>query len=507
MIRRADSTTLTKVVRCAIYTRKSTDEGLDQQFNSLDAQREAGEAFVLSRKQEGWACLADRYDDGGYSGGNIERPALRRLMADIEAGLIDAVVCYKVDRLSRSLLDFSRLIEVFDRRRVMFVSVTQPINTADSSGRLMLNVLLSFAQFEREMIADRTRDKMSAARRKGKWTGGFPVLGYDVHPDGGKLIVHEMEAETVRHIFTLYLDLRSLQATATELTRRGWRTKSWATKEGTFHEGVPFQKSHLSRLLGNPLYIGRVSHKGQVYDGEHPGIVPQDLYDRVQALLAENTTNGGAKAKNRYGHLLRGLLQCTACGCAMTPSVTKKGGRTFKYYVCTNATRNGWKSCPHPSLPAKEIEDAVVDRVKAIGKDAGLITETLAQVRSIQKTRTPQLVAERRRLERELDRLRGRGRDEDADQVARVEARLAEIAEELAVLQATSIDKRHLAKSLALFDEVWSCLFPREQERVINLLVERIDFDAGRETVAITFKPTGIRSLADEVAMAQEAQR
>jgi DNA invertase Pin-like site-specific DNA recombinase len=207
-----------ETVRCAIYTRKSTVDGLDMAFNSLDAQREAGEAFVLSRKQEGWTCLPDRYDDGGYSGGNIERPALKRLMADIEAGGIDAVVCYKVDRLSRSLLDLSRLIEVFDRRRVMFVSVTQPINTADSGGRLMLNVLLSFAQFEREMIADRTRDKMSAARKKGKWTGGFPVLCYDVHPGGGQLVVNEEEAETVRQIFTLYLDLRSLQRLARELT-------------------------------------------------------------------------------------------------------------------------------------------------------------------------------------------------------------------------------------------------------------------------------------------------
>ena len=306
-------------------------------------------------------------------------------------------------------------------------------------------------------------------------------------------------------------DLRPLPGPAVpagigpELNRRGWRTKSWATKEGTFHEGVPFQKSHLSRLLGNPLYVGQVSHHGQIYDGEHPGIVDQALYDRVQALLAGNNVSGGAKAKNRYGHLLRGLLHCTACGCAMSPSVTRKNGRAFRYYVCTNATRNGWKSCPHPSLPAQQIEDAVVERIKAIGRDPELVAETLAQVRSIQKTRTPQLVAERRRLEKELDRLRDRGRDEDRDQVARVEARLAEIAEELAFLQATTIDKRHLARAWPLFDEVWGCLLPREQERVIDLLVERVDFDGERETVAITFRPTGIRSLADEVAAAQEA--
>jgi site-specific DNA recombinase len=497
VIRKADFAKETAPVRCAIYTRKSTDEGLDQAFNSLDAQREAGEAFVLSRKQEGWVCLPERYDDGGYSGGNIERPGLKRLMADAEAGLIDAVVCYKVDRLSRSLLDFSRLIEVFDRRHVMFVSVTQPINTADSSGRLMLNVLLSFAQFEREMIADRTRDKMGAARRKGKWTGGFPVLGYDVHPDGGRLVVNEEEAETVRQIFTLYLDLRSLQATAAELNRRGWRTKSWATKEGTFHEGVAFNKAHVSRLLGNVLYVGKVSHHGQVYDGEHPAIVDEATYERVQTALAGNNVSGGAKAKNRYGHLLRGLLHCTACGCAMSPSVTRRNGKAHRYYVCGNATRRGWSSCPHPSLPAGEIEDAVVDRIKCVGRDPGLVAETLAQVRAIQKTRVPALTAERRRLDRELLRLKDRG--DAGNQIGVIEARLVEVGEELAVLQSASIDKRDLARALSMFDEVWACLFPREQERVIGLLVERIDFDAGRETVAITFKPTGIRALAEEI--------
>ncbi len=423
-------------------------------------------------------------------------------MIDIEAGLVDAVVCYKVDRLSRSLPDFSRLIEVFDRHRVMFVSVTQPINTADSSGRLMLNVLLSFAQFERELIADRTRDMMAAARKKGKWTGGFPVLGYDVHPDDGKLMVNEEEAETVRQIFTLYLDFGSQQATAAELNRRGWRTKSWTTKDGTPHEGVDFDKNHVARLLANPLYVGKVGLRGQVFLGEHPAIVDQALYDRVQAQLAANNVSGGAVAKNRYGHLLRGLLHCTACGTAMSPSVTRRKGRVHRYYVCGNAAKNGWKSCPHPSLPAGQIEGAVVERIACIGRDPGLLQETLAQLRIIKATRQPALVAERRWLERELARLRDRGSDEV--QVGRIEARLAEVAEELAALEGQSVDRRDLARVLQLFDEVWSCLFPHEQERVIALLVGRIDFDAERETVAITFRPTGIRGLAEEIAEAQE---
>lgn len=495
----------TETVRCAVYTRKSTDEGLDQAFNSLDAQREPGDAFITSRKHEGWVCLPDRYDDGGFSGGNIERPALRRLMADIEAGRIDAVVCYKVDRLSRSLLDFSRLIEVFDRHRVMFISVTHPINTADSGGRLMLNVLLSFAQFEREMIADRTRDKVHAARRRGQWTGGFQVLGYDVHPDGGKLVVNENEAAIVRQVFALYLDLGSIQATTTELNRRGWCTKSWTTKKGVFHEGAPFTKNTVNHMLGNPLYVGRTRLHRESFDGEHPAIVDQATYNRVQAQLAAQARTGGAVAKNRYGHLLRGLLHCAACDCAMTPSVTKKDRRVHRYYVCGNATKTGWRNCPCPSLPAKAIEDAVVARIKAIGRDPDLVTATLDQARRLQRERRPQLVAERRHLDRELVRLRDGGRPEDQEQVGRIEARLLKVDAETAFLQTTTIDRRDLSRALAAFDEVWAYLLPREQERVVRLLIDRIDFDGDRETVAITFKPTGIKTLAADVAAAQEA--
>jgi site-specific DNA recombinase len=499
VIRRADIVTVTPAVRCAVYTRKSTDEGLDQAFNSLDAQREAGEAFVLSRKAEGWTCLPDRYDDGGFSGGNLERPALKRLLIDIEAGGVDAVVCYKVDRLSRSLLDFSRLIEVFDRRKVMFVSVTQPINTADSSGRLMLNVLLSFAQFEREMIADRTRDKMSAARRKGKWIGGHPPLGYRIHEDGGRLVVDSDEAGMLREVFALYLDRRSLISVAEELNRRGWVTK----RVGTLG-GKPWTKTRVHQVLTNMTCTGRVEHRGQIYPGEHEAILDEATFDRVQGLLVGNGTKGGARAKNRYGHLLRGLLHCKACGCAMSPSVTRRRGKVFRYYVCCNATRRGWASCPHPSLNANQIETAVVERIKVIGRDPSLVAETLAQVRRLQKTRTPALVAERRRQERELARLRDR--DGDADHIGKIDARLGEIAEELAVLQTAAVDKHDLARALEMFEEVWACLFPREQERVIALLVGRVEFDAARDTVAVTFRPTGIRALAEEVEVAEGVQ-
>jgi site-specific DNA recombinase len=423
----------------------------------------------------------------------VAEPALTRLLAFIEAGGVDCVVVYKLDRLSRSLSDFVALLDRFRAAKVDFVSVTENFSTTTSVGRFTLNLLASFAESERATIGDRTRDKIAGAKRRGRWCGGFPILGFDCHPDGGKLIVNEPEAEMIRAIFDLYLTHGSLRATAAELNRRGWCTKSWATREGTFHEGVAFNKAHVSRLLGNPLYVGRVSHKGETYEGEHPAIVDDAIYERVQALLAANNVAGGARAKNRYNHLLRWLLHCTACGCAMSPSVTRRNGKAHRYYVCGNATRHGWKTCPHPALPAGEIEAAVVERIKCVGRDPDLLRGTLAEIRSIRKTRVPALVAERRRLDREVSRLRDRG---DADLLAKIEARLVEIGEDLAVLQSATIDRRHLAKALALFDEVWACLFPREQEQVIGLLIERGDFDAGRETVAITFRATGIRALA-----------
>src|SRR2546428_2873651 len=242
-------------VRCAIYTRKSTDEGLDRDFNSLDNQREAAENYIRSQRHEGWEVLPDRYDDGGFSGGNLERPALKRLLADIEAGKVQRIIVYKIDRLSRSLLDFARLAEFFEAHGASIVSVTQQLDTSTSMGRLTLNMLLSFAQFEREMVSDRTRDKMHAARRRGKWTGGMPPLGYDVPPEGRRLVVNREEAEQIRAIFGLYAENPSLVAASQELNRRGWRRKSWTTKDGRQREGKPWDAANLRRLLTDPIFI------------------------------------------------------------------------------------------------------------------------------------------------------------------------------------------------------------------------------------------------------------
>jgi site-specific DNA recombinase len=351
-------------LRCAIYTRKSTEEGLDQEFNSLEAQREAAEAFIRSQRREGWIALPEFYDDGGFTGANMDRPALTRLLQAVEARELDCVVVYKVDRLSRSLLDFTRMLGLFETHQVSFVAVTQQFNTSTSLGRLTLNILLSFAQFERELIGERTRDKMSAARRKGKWVGGYPVLGYDVNPSGGRLIVNEEEAERVRAIFALFEQHGSAIPTLTEIERRGWTLKSWTRKNGQFRSGGPFAKNSLRRLLTNVLYIGSIRHRGQLYPGEQAAIVDTRTWERVQELMTQDAAFASGKARNKHKALLNGLLYCESCGTRMGYSYSSKNGRRYTYYVCLNAQRKGWAVCPTKSLSACAIEGSVLEQIK-----------------------------------------------------------------------------------------------------------------------------------------------
>jgi site-specific DNA recombinase len=351
-------------LRCAIYTRKSTEEGLDQEFNSLDAQREAAEAFIQSQRREGWIALPELYDDGGFTGANMDRPALVKLLRAVEAGELDCVVVYKVDRLSRSLLDFTRMLNVFEKHKVSFVAVTQQFNTSTSLGRLTLNILLSFAQFERELIGERTRDKMSAARRKGKWTGGCPVLGYDVHPGGGRLVVNEEEAERARSIFALFEKCGSVLLTLEEIERRGWRLKSWTRKTGQFHPGGKFAVNSLRRLLTNIIYTGSIRHHGKPYPGEHAAILPAGAWERVQNIIPHHTAGARGRSRNKHLALLSGLLHCESCATRMVYSYSMKNGRKYPYYVCLNAQRKGWAVCPAKSLPARAIEQSVLGRVR-----------------------------------------------------------------------------------------------------------------------------------------------
>lgn len=344
----------TAKVRCVVYTRKSTEEGLEQEFNTLDAQREAGEAYVRSQVGEGWVLLPDRYDDPSYTGGNLERPALRRLLADIEAGKIDCVIVYKVDRLSRSLLDFARLMDSFDKHGVAFAAVTQQFNSATSMGRLVLNVLLSFAQFEREIIGERTRDKLAATRRKGKWAGGHPVLGYDIDPRALRLLVNEPEAERVRQIFTLYREHEALLPVVQELARRGWTTKRWTTRAGVLRGGRPFTKTALHKLLTNVVYRGLVKYKDETHHGEHAGIVDPSVWQHVQTVLQRNGRAGGPAARNRSGALLQGCCAACRAEAPWCPAPRARAPRNMPItYACRRKSAVGTRAHRNRSRPAR----------------------------------------------------------------------------------------------------------------------------------------------------------
>jgi site-specific DNA recombinase len=397
-------------LRCGIYTRKSSEEGLEQEFNSLDAQREACTAYVASQRSEGWIALPARYDDGGVSGGTLDRPALKRLLSDIESGLVDVVVVYKIDRLSRALMDFAKLVEIFDRNSVTFVSVTQSFNTTTSMGRLTLNILLSFAQFEREVIGERIRDKIAASRKRGMWMGGVVPLGYQVRDR--KLILDEMEAATVRMIFTRFLELGSAALLAKSIASAGIRGR----------RGKLLNKGSLYKLLANRTYIGEVTHKGTAYPGQHDPIISRKLWDKVRSILQESPRIRAGRARAATPALLKGLLYGPT-GTAMSPTHTRRGNRLYRYYVSQTVLKHGPAACPVRRVPAAEIEAAVVDQLRGMLRSPEVIVATWRAARS------------------EIEGL--------SEEVVR--------------------------EALERLDPVWDELFPAEQARIVQLLVARVD--------------------------------
>ena len=431
---------IVRKLRCAVYTRKSSEEGLEQEFNSLDAQREACEAYIASQKAEGWVLVPDRYDDGGISGATLERPALQRLLADIEARRIDVVVVYKIDRLSRALMDFAKLVEVFDRNSVTFVSVTQSFNTTTSMGRLTLNILLSFAQFEREVIGERIRDKFAASRKKGMWMGGFVPLGYEVKDR--KLVVNDAEAKKVRMIFERFIKIGS----ATELVRR-LRAEDVRGKQGKLVD-----KGYVYKLLNNRIYIGQAVHKGTTYPGEHQAIVSQALWDKVHGILAESPRQRAAHTRAQTPALLKGLI-FGPTGRAMTPAHTRRGGRLYRYYVSTDALKRDADACPVRRIPAAEIERAVIDQVRTILRSPEIIVRTW------------------RVAQQSMDGI-------------------------------TEADVRQAMERL---DPLWDELFPAEQARIVQLLVERVDI--GTEGADIRLRTQGLTSLVADLSTIQPAKR
>jgi site-specific DNA recombinase len=358
-------------VRCAIYTRKSSEEGLEQEFNSLQAQREACEAFISSQRHEGWVCLPACYDDGGFSGATMDRPALQRLLADITAGRVDIVVVYKIDRLTRSLADFAKIVEILDARDASFVSVTQQFNTTTSMGRLTLNVLLSFAQFEREVIGERIRDKIAASKKKGMWMGGVPPLGYRVHDR--KLVIVDGEAELVRAIFRRYAELGSVRLLKDELEAQGSKSKSWTSAAGRAIGDKPFSRGALYLILQNRAYLGEIVHKGQSHPGEHTPIIDQLLWDAAQAQLAANTAEGNSGTRTRQPSLLTGML-FDVNGNPMTPSHAVKQGTRYRYYVSRPLiTKDQPESSAGLRIPAGEIEQLIASRARQWLLDPGSI--------------------------------------------------------------------------------------------------------------------------------------
>jgi site-specific DNA recombinase len=354
---------MTVPVRCAIYTRKSSEEGLEQSFNSLDAQREACEAYILSQRHEGWQALSTEYDDGGYSGGNMERPGLTKLLKDIAMKKIDTVVVYKVDRLTRSLADFAKIVEQFDKQGVSFVSVTQQFNTTTSMGRLTLNVLLSFAQFEREVTGERIRDKIAASKRKGMWMGGTVPLGYDL--EGRNLVINPEEADRIRSIYKGYLREGCVPSLQVHLEEKGIRSKRRISKTGNLSGDAAFSRGALYKLLSNRIYLGEIPHKGNSYEGRHAAIIDRDLWEQVQARLEEQARTPRKKSHRAGKDSLKGLL-FDATGNRFTPSYAVKKKRRYRYYVSQAAIKGRKHSESPMRLPANEIEELVTREIELL---------------------------------------------------------------------------------------------------------------------------------------------
>lgn len=415
-------------LRCAVYTRKSSEEGLDMEFNSLDAQRESCEAYITSQRAEGWVLVRDRYDDGGVSGGTLERPALKRLMADIEEGLIDCVVVYKIDRLSRSLMDFSKLVDVFDGNHVTFVSVTQSFNTTTSMGRLTLNILLSFAQFEREVIGERIRDKFEASRKRGMWMGGFAPLGYDVRDR--KLVVNEAEAVLVRRIFQGFVELESGTKLTRQLHAAGATTK----------RGRALNKVDIYRILNNRVYLGDAVHKGTAYPGEHDAILPQSAWDAAHAILQVNPRVRVNRSRNTTDPLLRGLI-FDSDGRAMSPSHARgRRGQLYRYYISQAVLKGGGTERPAIArLPAGDIEAAVVAQVRALLRQPEVVVGTWRTARTA----------------------------------------------------ASDVSEHEVLRTLERIEPLWDELFPSERARIVRLLVDRVDVRADGAAVRLRLDGLG----------------
>ena len=432
-----------KRLRCAVYTRKSTEEGLDQEYTSIDAQRDAGQAYIASRRSEGWIPVGDDYDDGGFSGGTLDRPALQRLLTDIEAGKVDVVVAYKLDRLSRSLFDFAELVKLLDRHGVTFVSVTQQFNTTDAMGRMLLNILLTFAQFERELTAERIRDKFTASKKKGLWMHGIAPLGYDIVDR--RLAINPAEAEQVRWIFRCFLERGSLMKVVQDVRALGWTSKAWTTKDGRQRPVRLHDRATIHTILHNRAYLGELKHQETFYPDTHPPLIERAVWDEVHARLQVNGRTRAGATRAKVDFLLKGLV-VGPDGRALTPWHTTKrsNGRSYRYYLSTRDIHEGNGASGLPRLPAAELESAVVEQLRRVLRAPDMIATVIPQAIALDPT----------------------------------------------------LDEAQVTVAMTQVDRIWEQLFPAEQQRLVRLLVERVVVST--TSLEVRLRPCGIEALAKE---------
>ncbi len=491
-------------VRAVGYCRQSVADQLE--FHSVLAQADAIANYVACRASDGWTLLPTEFHDRGFSGGNTDRPGYQALLQAIEAGAIDVVVVHRLDRISRSLSDFVSFIALLDRHGVGFVAVTQCFDTTTSIGRLTMNLLGCFSEFERACISERTRAKFVAARQRGLWVTGRPPLGYDLVE--GELVVNEQEAATANQIFALYLRCASLRATIDELDRLGIRTKLNTRKDGKHFGGSRFCKQVLAHMLANPVYVGQLRSGEEVLPGKHPAIVEQSVFDAVQTKLASNAVDGAHEARNKHHALLRGRVHCARCGAEMGHDFTRRHGRLYRFYVCQRARSKGADACPGSRCSAHDLEAFVVERIRGIGTDPRVLDAAIAAARAEADAQRPALISQVRRLEAEQRRLQkerdgllsaaaeaprdagpalARTREIDGD-LGSLGTRLTDARAELTAVEACTIDGGGLREQLQAFDALWDQLDTHEQVRLIGLLIESVRVDAVDGTLEIEFR-------------------
>ncbi len=496
----------TKIKRCAVYTRKSTEKGLEQEYNSLDAQRESAEDFIKSQKHNGWQLLPAHYDDGGYSGGTTERPALKRLMEDIKAGGIDVIVVYKLDRLSRSLLDFMNLAEFFEQHNVSVISVTQDINTSTSSGRMMLNILMTFCQFEREILVERIKDKIAGAKKRGKHCGGVPILGYNV--EDKRLMINSGEAKLVREIFSTYTRLGSGLEVARILNNKGCHTKSWTSKKGKSHSGHRFTPKGIYRILSNPLYIGMVQHNGNVYEGEQEAIIDKELWDKAQYLLKENCRFISRERKNPISSPFKSLLVCGYCGGAFGLTYTKKKNRRYMYYICIKNNDQVEHECPLKRFAAGDVDRIILKQLERIFRTPSMLVKLHDELQERENERREELLVQQTELESQMQTIRKQIQDGGdlaslRQKFAGVNNEFNEVKNEINAL-GEIYSTQDLTEACGSIEAIWQELFPAERYKLVHQLVDKITLYA--DHIVMDIKHHGLKSLIGELRADQDME-